>query len=201
MAKSKTKKLTFNMLAAEVQSKEPASVTVRGFEDQPLMVQRTLTLNNAIEFVRNTVSMVVDEESGEYLPEVFDFALKLNVLMSYAGIPVPKDFNKAYKVIYESNLYESVMEVINKEQYYILEDAIEDRVKYLRDTFVASAAAQLNKLVQKMDNVMNESTSALGQINSTDFLKALDSMQNIVDASNGERQDGRTGEIVPFSKE
>ncbi len=202
MAKSKTKKLTFNMIAAEIQPKEPVMITVRGFEDQPIAVQKTLSFKQALSFIKNTTAMVVDAEMGEYMPEIFDFALKLNVIMSYADIPVPKDLEKAYKVVYESNLYDSVMDVINGEQYYILEDAVSDRVQYLRDTLVSGAAIQVNAMIKKMEDMMGDSLKTLNEFNSDSFLNALNSMQNVVSAADGEQQaePNKMGEVVPFTK-
>lgn len=202
MAKSKTKKLTFNMLAAEIQPSEPAMITVRGFEDQPIAVQKTLSLQQALAFIKNTVSMVVDTETGEYMPEVCDFALKLNVILSYADIAIPKDLEKAYKVVYESNLYDSVMDVINSEQYYILEDAVSDRVQYLRDMLVSGAAIQVNEMIKKMEDTMGDSLKTLNEFNSDSFLNALNSMQNVVSAAEGEQstEPEKMGEVVPFTK-
>lgn len=202
MAKSKTKKLTFNMLAAEIQPNEPAMITVRGFEDQPIAVQKTLSLQQALAFIKNTVSMVVDTETGEYMPEVCDFALKLNVILSYADIAIPKDLEKAYKVVYESNLYDSVMDVINSEQYYILEDAVSDRVQYLRDMLVSGAAIQVNEMIKKMEDTMGDSLKTLNEFNSDSFLNALNSMQNVVSAAEGEQstEPEKMGEVVPFTK-
>lgn len=202
MAKSKTKKLTFNMIAAEIQPEEPVMITVRGFEDQPIAVQKTLSFKQALSFIKNTTAMVVDAEMGEYMPEIFDFALKLNVIMSYADIPVPKDLEKAYKVVYESNLYDSVMDVINSEQYYILEDAVSDRVQYLRDTLVSGAAIQVNAMIKKMEDMMGDSLKTLNEFNSDSFLNALNSMQNVVSAADGEQQaePNKMGEVVPFTK-
>jgi hypothetical protein len=202
MAKSKTKKLTFNMLAAEIQPNEPAMITVRGFEDQPIAVQKTLSLQQALAFIKNTVSMVVDMETGEYMPEVCDFALKLNVILSYTDIAIPKDLEKAYKVVYESNLYDSVMDVINSEQYYILEDAVSDRVQYLRDMLVSGAAIQVNDMIKKMEDTMGDSLKTLNEFNSDSFLNALNSMQNVVSAAEGEQstEPGKMGEVVPFTK-
>jgi hypothetical protein len=202
MAKSKTKKLTFNMLAAEIQPNEPAMITVRGFEDQPIAVQKTLSLQQALAFIKNTVSMVIDTETGEYMPEVCDFALKLNVILSYADIPIPKDLEKAYKVVYESNLYDSVMNVINSEQYYILEDAVSDRVQYLRDMLVSGAAIQVNEMIKKMEDTMGDSLKTLNEFNSDSFLNALNSMQNVVSAADGEQstEPEKMGEVVPFTK-
>lgn len=202
MAKSKTKKLTFNMLAAEIQQNEPAMITVRGFEDQPIAVQKTLSLQQALAFIKNTVSMVIDTETGEYMPEVCDFALKLNVILSYADIAIPKDLEKAYKVVYESNLYDSVMDVINSEQYYILEDAVSDRVQYLRDMLVSGAAIQVNEMIKKMEDTMGDSLKTLNEFNSDSFLNALNSMQNVVSAAEGEQstEPEKMGEVVPFTK-
>ena len=202
MAKSKTKKLTFNMLAAEIQPNEPAMITVRGFEDQPIAVQKTLSLQQALAFIKNTVSMVIDTETGEYMPEVCDFALKLNVILSYADIAIPKDLEKAYKVVYESNLYDSVMDVINSEQYYILEDAVSDRVQYLRDMLVSGAAIQVNEMIKKMEDTMGDSLKTLNEFNSDSFLNALNSMQNVVSAAEGEQstEPEKMGEVVPFTK-
>ena len=198
---SKNKKITFNMIASMMKDDEPKVVTVPGIDNCTITVNKRLGLKQAIQFIGNITSLCVDLDMGEYSPEVYDFAVRMNVLMSYAGFDMPKDFNKAYKVVYGSKIYKAVWDAIDQDQCYVLMEAADERIKYARDMMVSGATQKLAELIEKMDGAMNDSLNTLQQVGSPDFLKTLDSMQHVVSATNGERQDKQMGDIVPFSKE
>lgn len=165
------------------------------FGADSLEIKHTLDMNEMTEFVSNVAAMCIDSDTAEYIPESYDFAIRLNVLNMYAGIPLPsgKDgavqsmLKKAYFVLYETDLCDKITACINQVQFRILLDSISERIRFERDMMVSSVAKKVTDLIDRMDEVMGESQNVLSQIDSENFGKALENMSKI----------GLLGEDVP----
>ena len=171
---SKTKKLTFNMVAGHIDKAEDSVIQL--FDDINIQVKHTLGVKEAMAFVHNIADSCYDLDKGEYTPEVFDIALRINVLMSYAGFEQQKDIGKAYDVVYNTDVFEKVLNVINPVQYSILVDAANERVKYARDILSSSAAAKIDMLIEKLDDVKQDNMNVIDQINSESFKEMVDKL-------------------------
>lgn len=191
------KKITWKNFIVNMPQGATATINIdpEVFGADSLEIKRTLDMNEMTEFVSNVVAMCIDNDTAEYVPESYDFAIRLNVLSMYAGIPLPsgKDgavqhmLKKAYFVLYETDLCDEIVAHINRSQFRVLLDSISERIRFERDMMVSSVAQKVNELVNKMDEVMNESQNVLGQIDSENFGKALENMSKI----------GLLGEDVP----
>lgn len=191
------KKITWKNFIANMPKDATTTINIDPslFGVDSLEIKRTLDMNEMTEFVSNVVTMCIDSDAAEYVPESYDFAIRLNVLSMYAGIPLPtgKDgavqsmLKKAYFVLYETDLCDKITACINQVQFKALLDSISERIRFERDMMVSSAAQKVNELIGKMDEVMSESQNVLGQIDSENFGKALESMSKI----------GLLGEDVP----
>lgn len=180
---SKNKKVTYNMIAASLHNK-PVTVEIPICEgsDILLSVRTNLPMNDAMEFVENVVMSCIDLETSEYTPEAYDFGFRINVLSKYAGIDIPKDtlkdLSKAYSVAYETNIYQTVFEIIDHSQLNALENAIQRKIEYLRDLFISSAAHSVNSLMDKMQAVIDGSNDIMEQVNSESFQEAMNTVMN-----------------------
>ena len=171
----KTKKVTFNMIAADA----PATTTDAlkwGKDDQyELHVKWTLSFSEALSFVRSIVGSCVNEESGEYNPEVFDFAVSVNILDYYAGIKglTPEKMDKAYHIVYNTDLVDQVTAKVNNYQLNKLIDAARQKVDHKAAALVSMSTMRLNRLMNSMDEVMKLSQETMDEINSESFQEKM----------------------------
>ena len=93
-----------------------------------LNVKPLLTFDEFSDAVYHTIQYCFDDE-GRYIPELFDFALRVNILSTYALVELPKDFNRLYHVVYGSDLYDVVCKNVNAAQMSALRDASVARAK------------------------------------------------------------------------
>ena len=180
------KKITWKNFIANMPQDTTATIELNPevFGVESIEVKRTLDMDAMSEFVGNVVAMCIDKDTAEYIPESYDFAIRLNVLNHYAGIPLPsgKDgvvqhmLRKAYFILYETDLCDKIMAHINQSQFRSLLDSVSERIRFERDMMVSSVAQKVNELVNKMDEVMSESQNVLNHIDSDNFGKAIENL-------------------------
>lgn len=165
---SKTKKTTFNMIAAAMTMTEPTKVEPFGLPGIELQVKHVLSMKEAMAFVKDIVLSCIDMDEMEYTPEAFDFAVRVGILNKYAGIDMPKSLDKAYDIVYGTDLLAEVEAVIDTAQKDCLVEAAMDRIAYMRDMQVALAGDKMQKLFNRMDEMMSEGTEILNRASEID---------------------------------
>lgn len=201
---SKTKKITFNMLAAGLPKIEKQVLQYGEFE---IEVTPTLPIKKMLEFVDDVVATCVDIDSGSYLPEVYELALNLAMLHHYAGFEKAKDIEKAYRVVRETDICERVFELIDHKQYHEIVVAIDDRISFALQVMAVASGSSVMKLINKMDDVINSSTEALGALNSDEMHGMLDELSRLqmivegdaeLDAENTQPQIIEVDNVIPI---
>lgn len=192
---SKSKKMTFGMIWAAMRPGEQ-DVTEYDFEGangkQTITIKRSLTLGEAMSFIDGIAGACVDMDTGTYNPGVFDFALRLSALIYYAGFSTPDMTNieavaKAWDVVYQTRLFDAVIEHINYTQYHELVEAAAAKISYMKDCLVSTQASKMNELIGKMDEVMQSGQSVMEQLSSEDMRKLLGELGGLVDVNAGQR--------------
>lgn len=183
------KKITWKNLIVNYPEDSKATVELDEaiFGVPALEVKRNLNMKETASFISDVVSMCIDEAEAEYTPEFYNFAIRLSVLNHYAGIPLPtgKDgtvqhmMEKAYVVLYTTDLYDKVCSKIDADQFRDMLAAISERIRFNRDLLVSSSAQKLGELLQAVDNMVNEGKNALEQLDGEQFAQALESMAKL----------------------
>ena len=108
------------MKAAAIPARKTKDITWRG---QTITIKERLPLQEYLALIRRILK---DSEAsnGDMIYEVVDFAIRVNVIGTYAFIDLPKDAQKLYDIVLCTDLFECVVENIHGEQYRRLTDAI-----------------------------------------------------------------------------
>lgn len=169
------KKMTMKTLMASIPEADKTDVKLEGewFKDVTIQVRRTLPLEDAMHFVTDIASTCIDDEKADFMPEVFDFAVRLYVVMYYANIDLSNDAKKAYRILYETNLFEQVYAHVNTSQSANLILSAEKRIDHWRNILTSSLAGKMAEVMQKMDEVMAGSAEMTEAIESEDFKAAV----------------------------
>ena len=80
-----------------------------------ITIKYLLPIDEMCSTIRNIQEMCLSKD-GEFIAEFLDYAIRLNIVTSYAYIEMPDDFEEMYKLIYHSDLYEAVLSNANKKQ-------------------------------------------------------------------------------------
>ena len=80
-----------------------------------MYVKTFLTLTEFRQLI-DTIIQTCSTEDGVLVYELIDFATRVNIIAAYALIELPEDFDELYYVVYESDLYGSVVKNVNAAQ-------------------------------------------------------------------------------------
>jgi len=179
---SKSKKITFGMIAADMpKTGERETIKFNGVNREfEIEVRKTLDFKDAMGFVRSIAATCADVNNGEYTPELFDFTVRVNTLIYYAGMEGTGDAVRAYDVAYRSGIYGAVVDAIDDEQYGVLLQAAKALIGYSRESIIAFQVAKVNELIEKMDEVMREGDTVVNALSSDELNGKLEDMMRIV---------------------
>lgn len=145
-----------------------------------LIVKKTLSFGDAIEFVADIVDACIGDD-GDYTPEGFDMAVRVEVFTKYGNFKMPSTITPVYQMLYETSIYEQILDMINIEQFKALKIAAQQKIEYRADMSASMATKKLNELLAKMDEIANASASVFAGIDSSQINKI---MGNIADIGN-----------------
>ena len=107
----------------------PDKVTVDWHGEQ-LVIDRILTFGEVVLFVDKVTEVCFDKETGTYRPEARDYADRLMTVAFYTNVRLPENNEHQYKLLYKTDLYRTVLEHINIEQYDEMLAAISRKISH-----------------------------------------------------------------------
>lgn len=134
-----------------------------------LSINKTLPLKDALSIIEDVVASVFDSVTGEYRPEVADFALRIRVLEKYAGFTLPSSIEAKYDLVYKTDAVAFVIERINQEQYRDIVNAINEKKKYLSETNIQA----LKKKSEEFVSLLEGFTEQIASFSSEDMTKLI----------------------------
>lgn len=152
-----------------------------GIKDFSIVINKTISLNDAMMFVRNVVDNVVSED-GEYLPLLKDFIIDMQILTGFANFKMPSDVSKQYIFVTENqHIVRAIKEVIDKDQLNSLCVAVEDGIRHKLRIAESSLSTQMNNLAYRMNDFSNYAKDIFGEMSGEDFTSILSATNKIND--------------------
>ena len=90
---------------------------LNGTDNVEIHITKTLPLQEMLLFVQEVVEACIDGETGEYLPEAYDFAIRAGVLTRYANFTLPANLDNQYMLVYNTGAFDQVVAHINERQF------------------------------------------------------------------------------------
>lgn len=87
-------------------------------------VRPLLPVGEVSKFVNSVMGACYDQTNDIFIPEMMDFAFRVNTVMRYACVELPADVEEQYTVLYNTGLFSAVMSVINEGQISSIKEAI-----------------------------------------------------------------------------
>lgn len=209
MAK-KESRISVNKLESVIKE-NIVTVPMNGNEEVIITIRRTLPLTDMMQFVEDVVSSCVDTETAKYIPEVREFAMRMGILTMYANFNLPSNTEKQYDLLYRTDVVRQVMEHINRDQIYDIEEAIDTRIAHEVKMIETVLAAKTNEMMMRIENMVEQFEAAFGGINGDDFngvVKKIVEMNGMTEESlakavlkvQGEANEDTDSLVVSFPK-
>lgn len=152
---------------------------VRGVEynGRNIEVKILLSYPEAIGFVDYVVDSCFDDDTGEYRPEILDFALRFATIESYTNINLPDKYGEAYDFLYSiDDLLFSIKEVISKTQFTSIMDAIDNKINSIVNSHASEMMAKMNDLYNEVFSLIDTLDKQLDGISDDDMKKLVEAM-------------------------
>lgn len=155
--------------------------TLADTEDVTIQIKKTITLPEMMLFVQEVVEACIDGETGEYIPEAYDFAIRSAVLTHYANFAMPANLEKQYWLIYNTRAFQQVLNNINEQQFNDIIRAIDRKVKYMLDVMSSAAVSKINEVIAKFNDVAAVSTKMFDGASPDDMTNFINGIAKLKD--------------------
>lgn len=135
--------------------------------------KENIPMEYAVTFVNNVVDTCFDKD-GNYIPEFKDFLIRSFTVQMYSNVRLPQDLKKQYDILYNSDLYNVLIQHVDIVQYDTLLMAIDEKLEYRRNADVMTMRMTLNNLIAQFQNFGEQ----LNQVE-------IEDVKNIAEAING----------------
>lgn len=144
-------------------------------------ITKTLPLQEMLLFVQEVVEACIDGETGEYLPEAYDFAIRAGVLTRYANFTLPANLDNQYMLVYNTGAFDQVVAHINERQFNDIVRAIDKKIKFMLDVISSSAVTKINEVIGKFNELAKTAENAFGDVNGEDMANVVKGITQLKD--------------------
>lgn len=173
----KQKNISINTFDKIMKATYEPTATV-SWNDTDIVIKRTLSLQEMMEFVEAVVQLCFENESGKYIPEIRDFAIKLNTLTKYANFTMPRNINHQYQLIYCTDAFEKVLTKVNPQQFNEMCAAIDRRMAHESAANVFDMEKRMDSLVTAFENLEHSMSQVYGNVSGEQMVDLIDAMKN-----------------------
>ncbi|MBR6649005.1 MAG: hypothetical protein IKL29_06485 [Bacteroidaceae bacterium] len=154
---------------------------LNGTDNVEIHITKTLPLQEMLLFVQEVVEACIDGETGEYLPEAYDFAIRAGVLTRYANFTLPANLDNQYMLVYNTGAFDQVVAHINERQFNDIVRAIDKKIKFMLDVISSSAVTKINEVIGKFNELAETAENAFGDVNGEDMANVVKGITQLKD--------------------
>lgn len=170
MAKTNKKQISINALE-KIMNDNYTPTEVIMWNDLEVTINKTLSLQDVLEFVNGVTKSCFSENDNSYMPEVKDFAIKCCIVQLYANFRLPSDVEQRYNLIYCTDVVDVVLKHINNEQLNEIIEAINDKVDNIAQANIEMINKQMEELYASFNNLQTQLENLFSGINSEEMSK------------------------------
>lgn len=141
-----------------------------------LKIKKCLPLGDMLRFVHDVVSSCFSSEDGGFTPEIKEFAIRCAVLEYYADIELPNDPLDKYDLVYPGDAVGFIMSYIDKNQFYDILNAINDKIEHTASANIEAVTVQMNKVTSNLETLEQKFSSVFSGIDDDVISKIADAL-------------------------
>ena len=174
MAK-REKRISINAFERAAEKECPA-VRAENWNDIDVTIRYTLPLLDMLAFTKDIVESAFTS-SGDFVPELVEFAIKDGILTRYANFTMPDNIEKQYWLIYNTSAVAFVAEFINKGQLQEIINAANRKIENLCENNAVMIRAKVDELIAAFEGVQKQTESMFGGLTQDDLQALLSAAQ------------------------
>lgn len=138
-------------------------------------VRDRITNVEAIHFTK-VISDLCFSENGEYLPEVFEYAVSFATASFFSDFPLPTGLEEQYKLFTFTDLIQEILNRVDSKQYEAIFDATKEKIDYRLKTEVDAVKKQAEEMIASVDTLLTKLNDTFGEFDNKEIkglVKAL----------------------------
>lgn len=129
--------------------------------DIDLEVKKSLAFDDMLQFVHDVVKTCTEQEHGGYMPELKEFAIRMNIVEMYSNVRLPSNLNHKYHILTNSGIVETILDHINTEQFNCMREAIDSKLEAVVATSVNAVQKQLSDITVAFEQMQRNMENAM----------------------------------------
>lgn len=158
--------------------KNTKSDHIENWNGLEIKLHPTLTLEESLKFVHEVVYSCFETNTGEYLPEIKDFAMKCSILEMYGNVELPEGVEEKHELIYNTDLCDFILSRINTEQFDELKLAVESKIEHLTNSRAAEMEKRLDKALSDIEDLLKSFSDIFSEADKDEVMKLLKSLSD-----------------------
>ncbi len=172
-------RISVNKFESALAEDDIVTETLYGTEDVTIQIKRTLPLPEMVSFVQEVVEACVDMETGDYVPEAYDFAIRVGVLTHYANFAMPANTDKQYWLVYNTRAFKQVINHINEYQFNDIIRTIDKKIQFMLDVISSTAFGKINEVITKFGEIAEVGAKAFGGADAGDIAGVIENISKV----------------------
>lgn len=209
---AKIKRISINALE-NVMKETRKEATVIQWNGLEVVIKYRLSLVELLNFANAVAMSCFASDTNEYIPEAREFAIRSNVLDTYANFNLPKDPKQMYELVFGTDAYEFVLNYIDRGQFDELVSSIDKKLNVLSMKNVEAEMLRLSEAIESFEDLRDGIEDMLDSVDPRELSIISDAIsdgtltsEGIVNAyikmqESGGEKDGIVGEDRPESSE
>lgn len=117
----KVKKITAEQLRGANNAPSHRTVMWHGIA---VTLRPLLPLVEVTQFVNSVMDSCYDKEHDVFVPDMIDFAFRVNAVSRYACVELPESIEEQYSILYNTDIFDTIVSYANAAQLQSIKDAI-----------------------------------------------------------------------------
>lgn len=145
-------KLSFDEIKKVIPANDENYATV-DWKGIKFRIKTILSLEEMMGFVHGVVTSCFAEDTGEYLPEIKEFAVRCAVLEDYGNIELPDDLNEKYALVCGTDIVDCIAGSVDSTQLEDILNAIDEKVEHIAQSNIEALNKKMAEVVAKFESL------------------------------------------------
>ena len=174
---AQTKKISISAMDKIIKDTYEANKTIV-WHGQDLVIKHSLSFTEMLKFVDSVVKSCFLQDTGDFTPEIKEFAIRSNLVDMYTNISLPDPLDHQYQLLYQTDIIDTIEENIDEEQYFGMVRAINDKLDHLAKARIEMLQRKLDDAVTSVSGIVSSFESLISGLEAGDLKKFVDAVND-----------------------
>lgn len=167
---------SINIIDNMLKDLEPKTIT-KDWNGINITVKDKISNVDAMKFTQ-IVADLCFTDTGEYLPEVFEYAVSYATVSIYSDFLLPSTVAEQYKLFMFTDIVQEILNHVDSHQYEAIFEATKEKIDYRLKTEVEAIKKQAEEMIASVDTLLTKLNDTFGEFDNKEIkglVKALSS--------------------------